>query len=253
MKKLMMITLCLLLTAGLMLSVSASEPKVVLASGAQFTPGSTLTVNIQAMTDMDARIYNAYLEGTVQYQWHSGNDPIPGATKVSYTIQSGDKSVFVVVTCDDLVLTSTRYLVTSAGIVVTRKTTTPTTVKPTTKTSTTKAPTVASTTLATGQDRRVAPSDAPVVTPSTDHTTVPTTIPAAIATTVPTVAPATAPTQEPATHASSSALENGAVQTPQESPTEQTAEEFPWWTVILVGAVAVAIIAVAAIATRKKK
>lgn len=245
MKKLMMITLCLLLTAGLMLSVSASEPKVVLASGAQFTPGSTLTVNIQAMTDMDARIYNAYLEGTVKYQWHSGNDPIPGATKASYTIQSGDKSVFVVVTCDDLVLTSTRYLVTSAGIVVTRKTTTPTTVKPTTKTSTTKAPTVAATTQATGQDQRVAPSDAPVVTPSTDHTTVPTTIPAAIATTV--------PTQEPATHASSSALENGAVQTPQESPTEQTAEEFPWWTVILVGAVAVAIIAVAAIATRKKK
>ena len=245
MKKWMMITLCLLLTAGLMLSVSASEPKVVLASGAQFTPGSTLTVNIQAMTDMDARIYNAYLEGTVQYQWHSGNDPIPGATKASYTIQSGDKSVFVVVTCDDLVLTSTRYLVTSAGIVVTRKTTTPTTVKPTTKTSTTKAPTVAATTQATGRDQRVAPSDAPVVTPSTDHTTVPTTIPAAIATTV--------PTQEPATHASSSALENGAVQTPQESPTEQTAEEFPWWTVILVGAVAVAIIAVAAIATRKKK
>ena len=245
MKKLMMITLCLLLTAGLMLSVSASEPKVVLASGAQFTPGSTLTVNIQAMTDMDARIYNAYLEGTVQYQWHSGNDPIPGATKVSYTIQSGDKSVFVVVTCDDLVLTGTRYLVTSAGIVVTRKTTTPTTVKPTTKTSTTKATTVAATTQATGRDQRVAPSDAPVVTPSTDHTTVPTTIPAAIATTV--------PTQEPATHASSSALENGAVQTPQESPTEQTAEEFPWWTVILVGAVAVAIIAVAAIATRKKK
>ncbi len=241
MKKFVMIALCFMLAAVLILPVLATEPKVVLASGARFTAGSTLTVDIQKMTDMDDRIYNAWLEGTVQYQWYSGSNPIPGATGVRYTIQSSDKSVKVQVTCGDLVLTSVSYMVTNVGIVVTTKAPTtkaPTTKAPTTKAPTTKATTTAAPTTATPtQDPGVMPIEEPAVISTMQLTTVPDTVPTPVPTTVPTAAPTT---QSPTV-------------SQQENDIGTPTEEFPWWTLALAAAVAVAIIGLALIAIRKKK
>lgn len=240
MKKMIIVAICLLLAVVLTLPVLASEPKVVLASGARFTSGSTLTVDIQQMTDMDARIHNAYLEGTVKYQWFSGANPIPGATGQSYTIQSTDKSIKVQVTCDDLVLTSVSYMVTNVGIVVTTKaptTKTPTTKAPTTKVSTTKAPTAAPTTATPTQDPGVMPMEDPIIAPSAESTTAPST--------ASTTVPATASTPAPTTQAPVVSRQAGTDQT--------SAEEFPWWTVISLALVATVIITVGMSAIWNKK
>lgn len=245
MKKYVAIAVCLMLLVSLGITTAASEPKVLMVSGAKYTPGSTLTVDIQAMTDMDARIYNAWLEGTVQYQWFSGSDPVPGATNVSYTISGSDKSVHVEVTCGDLVLTSTRYLVTSAGIVVTRKTTGTTTVAPTTKASTTNATTAKPTTIAT---------TLPTAAPTTLPTTVPVTQDSGVMLVEePTVAPATVDTAATTTVLTGSPTTQVSAQTQQESTPQSGSEEFPWWTIVLVGFVAAAIITAVLIATRRKK
>lgn len=250
MKKYVAIAVCLMLLVSLGITAAASEPKVLMASGAKYTPGSTLTVDIQAMTDMDARIYNAWLEGTVQYQWFSGSDPVPGATNVSYTISGSDKSVHVEVTCGDLVLTSTRYLVTSAGIVVTRKTTGTTTVAPTTKAPTTKA----STTNATTAKPTTIATTLPTTAPTTLPTTVPVTQdPGVMPVEEPTVAPATVDTAATTTVLTGSPTTQVPAQTQQESTPQSGSEEFPWWTIVLVGFVAAAIITAVLIATRRKK
>ena len=237
MKKMIMIVICLVLTAALMLPVLASEPKVVLVSGAKFATGSTVTVDIEAMTDMDARIYEAWLEGTVQYQWYSGNNPVAGATGVSYTIQSGDKTVKVQVTCGDLVLTSYSYMV--ANIVVGTKTST--TKAATTKESTTKAPTTAA-------SATTAPAEDPGVMPINEPTTAPTTVPTTVSTTESTAAvPTTGPTASPTAAATNQASGDSQQGTVQPAP----ADEFPWWIVALAGVTAV-IIAVTVIMNRKK-
>lgn len=156
MKKLMTLMFCVLLAAALMLPAMASEPKVVLASGAKFTAGNTLTVDIEKMAEMDSRIEAAWNAGTVKYQWYSGNNPIPGATGVSYLLADTDKSVKVVVTCGDLVLSSYSYMITKQIVATTpntlptgttQKQTTSTTKKPTA--STTKTPTTVTTMTST--------------------------------------------------------------------------------------------------------
>lgn len=226
MKRFVTIGLCLLLAAMLMIPAMAAEPEVVLASGARFNPGSKLTVDIQSMTDMDARIYEAWLEGTVAYQWYSGGNPIPGATGQSYTVADSDKIVKVEVRCGDLVLTSSGYIITKTSIVVTKKTTVPTTKAPT------KAPTKVTTKAPTQPASTVVPDTAPVPMPAAEPVTQPATTPTA----APSAAPTTVPTQQ------------GRV---SEQPT--VAEPFPWWTVVLVSTLAVGIICAAAVLIHKKK
>lgn len=68
--------------------------------------GHTLTVDIMAMMDADARIWNAVLENTVKYQWYKDGAAIAGANGAALALdESFDGSlVHVVITCDNLVL-----------------------------------------------------------------------------------------------------------------------------------------------------
>ncbi len=68
--------------------------------------GHTLTVDIMAMMDADARIWNAVFEGTVQYQWYKDGTAIADATTTSLELDESYEGslVHVVVRCDNLVL-----------------------------------------------------------------------------------------------------------------------------------------------------
>jgi hypothetical protein len=76
--------------------------------------GYTMTVDIMAMMDQDARIWNAVLENRVQYQWYQDGQAIDGATSKALTLEDthDGKIVHVVVTCDDLVISGLPFEVT---------------------------------------------------------------------------------------------------------------------------------------------
>jgi len=62
----------MLVAVLLALSVAAvayAEPEVIFTSDSAFIPGGTVTVDIEKMTDLDSAIYNAWLEGEVEYLW----------------------------------------------------------------------------------------------------------------------------------------------------------------------------------------
>ena len=76
--------------------------------------GHTMTVDIMAMMDQDARIWNAVLENRVQYQWYQDGQAIDGATAKALTLEDKQdgKLVHVVITCDDLVISGLPFEVT---------------------------------------------------------------------------------------------------------------------------------------------
>ena len=76
--------------------------------------GYTMTVDIMAMMDQDARIWNAVLENRVQYQWYQDGQAIDGATSKALKLEDTQdgKLVHVVVTCDDLVISGLPFEVT---------------------------------------------------------------------------------------------------------------------------------------------
>lgn len=76
--------------------------------------GYTITVDIMAMMDQDARIWNAVLENRVQYQWYQDGQPIDGATSKALMLEDNQvgKLVCVVITCDDLVISGLPFEVT---------------------------------------------------------------------------------------------------------------------------------------------
>lgn len=76
--------------------------------------GYTITVDIMAMMDQDARIWNAVLENRVQYQWYQDGQPIDGATSKALMLEDKQvgKLVCVVITCDDLVISGLPFEVT---------------------------------------------------------------------------------------------------------------------------------------------
>lgn len=271
MKKMIVLALCLLLIATVAMPAFAAGPKVLFTADSQFTTGKKITVDIQAMTGMDARIYNAWLEGTVRYQWYSGDTAINGANAVSYTPASTVRSVKVQVICADLVLTSDTRIVTAASVVTTRGTMPPITWATTTK-ATTKATTKISTTAPT-----TAPTTVPTVV-TTEATTAPTT---------PTAAPVTTPTVATSHHEGHHhATPTEALGTPydpftvpleareQDAPApvaettvkapathheghshhgEAAEEPFPWWIVAAGIATAVVILGAVILLLRKKK
>lgn len=73
--------------------------------------GYTITVDIMAMMDQDARIWNAVLENRVQYQWYLDGQAIDGATSKALKLEDkhDGKTIHVVVTCDDLVMRGTGF------------------------------------------------------------------------------------------------------------------------------------------------
>lgn len=259
MKKLLILALCLLLSAALALPAFASTPEVVFTADSVFAVGKKVTVDIQTMTGMDARIHEAWLEGTVQYQWSGSGGVISGATGVSYVPTAGDKSLKVQVTCGDLVLTSSTRLVTSSMVVTTKYTMPPF--------DWTSAPTKATTKATTVK------TSAPTTVPTTAPTAVPTTAPSQTPTQPVTVhhhatpsdavgAPIPAPISAPVMPIAAQPGPESTVSTTEVKTTGQSAdtqeagsaeEPFPWWIVLALAAVTIVAVALAAFVTRRKK
>ena len=92
---------------------SAMGIPVIFTVDSQRKVGSTMTVDLEAMADLDARIYEAFLEKTAQYQWYQEGVEIPGATQAAYTFTEGDAghTFFVEVICGDLHIRSVDLLI----------------------------------------------------------------------------------------------------------------------------------------------
>ena len=74
MKRIISFLLCVMLLASLAVPVSAAEPEIIFTADSGFTPGCTVTVDtgetlLSCYNNGTSDIYNAYLEGDVQYYW----------------------------------------------------------------------------------------------------------------------------------------------------------------------------------------
>ena len=74
MKRIISLLLCLVLLTALSAPVSAASPEIIFTADSGFTPGCTVTVDtgetlLSCYNNGTSDIYNAYLEGDVQYYW----------------------------------------------------------------------------------------------------------------------------------------------------------------------------------------
>ena len=74
MKRIISLLLCLVLMTALAAPVSAASPEIIFTADSGFTPGCTVSVDTGATlmscyNNGTSDIYNAYLEGDVQYYW----------------------------------------------------------------------------------------------------------------------------------------------------------------------------------------
>ena len=74
MKRIISFLLCVMLLASLTVPVSAASPEIIFTDDSGFTPGCTVTVDksetlLSCYNNGTSDIYNAYLEGDVQYYW----------------------------------------------------------------------------------------------------------------------------------------------------------------------------------------
>ena len=74
MKRIISFLLCVMLLASLTVPVSAASPEIIFTADSGFTPGCTVTVDtgetlLSCYNNGTSDIYNAYLEGDVQYYW----------------------------------------------------------------------------------------------------------------------------------------------------------------------------------------
>ena len=74
MKRIISLLLCLVLMTALAVPVSAASPEIIFTADSGFTPGCTVSVDTGATlmscyNNGTSDIYNAYLEGDVQYYW----------------------------------------------------------------------------------------------------------------------------------------------------------------------------------------
>lgn len=70
MKKWICSGLCLLLLCAVVIPVCAAELPVVFTADSQPAPGFSMTVDKNAMMNMDSISYNDMLEGNVIYNWY---------------------------------------------------------------------------------------------------------------------------------------------------------------------------------------
>ena len=91
-----------------------SSIPVLFTADSSPVPGKSMTVDIEKMTNYDARVWNAFLERTVGYQWYKDGAKIKGATgkTLAITEKYVGSEIHVVVTCDDLVLQGEAFPVT---------------------------------------------------------------------------------------------------------------------------------------------
>lgn len=87
---------------------------VLFTSSSDFRVGGYAKVDIEAMTDYDARIWNAFLEKDVSYVWYDNGtciaELINKDTMNFYDGMDG-KEIQVMVKCDDLELYSEKYII----------------------------------------------------------------------------------------------------------------------------------------------
>ena len=90
---------------------------VLMTSGSAAEPGGKLTVDIDAMADYDARIWNARLENSVSYEWHRNDEIVlnHNSPTMSFTKADVGSTWYVLVTCYDLTLKSDNYTVLSVA------------------------------------------------------------------------------------------------------------------------------------------
>lgn len=248
MKKWTLLCLCLLLTAALALPVMADELSVVFTTDSRYATGGTLTVDIDAMAEMDPRIREALQENLVIYRWYVSGVEVTDQTGKSIQLKNeyGNKFLHVEVICGSLTVTSSKMLITKIYVVggsSTTATTTKATTATTTKATTTKATTVttiAATTASTTQPTTVAATPAPTVAPVTEASTV-----LLQGRSVP----------EPNTEAQTTAVPTttAAANSPAEMKQETAQPQFPLWGIAIVALGAVALIIIIAAIVKKKK
>ncbi len=94
-------------------TVEPGDP-VLFTADSSPVPGGKLTVDIEAMTDYDARIWNAFLEKDVKYTWYQDGAAFVDRNSKTFKIGEGDvgSEIYVEVTCYDLTLTSEVFHIT---------------------------------------------------------------------------------------------------------------------------------------------
>ena len=89
MKKILSVLIALLLAAFCVFPAMAedSDDPVIFTENSYYCVGYNMTVDIESMTDYDARVWNAFIEGGVQYAWYldyefySSSQDLPRRTK----------------------------------------------------------------------------------------------------------------------------------------------------------------------------
>ena len=104
-----------LLPAG---AYTQEEIPVIFTSDSEAVEGGKLTVDIRAMTDYDATIYNAWLEGDVVYEWHKDDIIVLENTTNTYEFTAEDvgHEFYVLVTCWDYTMKSENINVVAANV-----------------------------------------------------------------------------------------------------------------------------------------
>ena len=98
------ILICMLMIP--MGALAASDHSVKYTADSKAQPGCSMTVDLEAMSGYDARVYNAFLEGTATYVWKKNGTVIPDAvTGIRFFSDSDIGQTYqVIVTCDDMVI-----------------------------------------------------------------------------------------------------------------------------------------------------
>lgn len=92
------IILLFIMSTNVMANVS-----IEFTSDSKFEVGKTVTVDIDNMKDMDSTIYNAWLEGKIEYKWYLNGSVIGNQNKKSLNIIEDylGKEIHVKVICTD--------------------------------------------------------------------------------------------------------------------------------------------------------
>lgn len=88
---------------------------VLMTANSAAEPGGKLTVDLEAMANYDAWIYNAWLERSATYQWYKNGSAYSQKSSVSFTQADVGSTWYVLVTCGDLTLKSDNYTVLSVA------------------------------------------------------------------------------------------------------------------------------------------
>lgn len=120
MKKSIFILICvvsIIITTLFASAYTQEEIPVIFTSDSEAVEGGKLTVDIVAMTDYDATIYNAWLEGDVSYEWHKDDIIVLENTTNTYEFTSEDvgSEFYVLVTCWDYTMKSENITVIAAN------------------------------------------------------------------------------------------------------------------------------------------